>query len=269
MSAGERMRPVAAIPTETWRTVPGVATDLDDTLTAHGRLSARVLGALEMLAEQGIPCVVATGRPVGWAEVLASVLPVQAVVAENGAAWVVREGKGVRVAFVDDASTRDAHRSRAHAMVQTLRDELPALTPVHDWTVRATDLTLDIGERVTVPQAVVQQALARVRGAGLHAVASTVHLHVSGAAPDKVRGLRAALADLGHDPSLLASRWVYVGDSPNDAAPFEAVEHSVGVSGVRRFEDVLPVLPAYVTRGGAGDGFVEVVEALCAARGAA
>ena len=269
MSDAGRMRPWSEVSAQRCREIAGVATDLDDTLTAHGRLPSCALDALYALRAAGVPCVIATGRPVGWAEVLASVLPVRAVVAENGGAWALREGNGVRVAFIDDPTTRSEGISRARAMVERVRERFPEMPAVIDWTVRATDITLDVGERVKMPDSTVREALAMVRAAGLHGVASTVHLHVSAAAPDKVRGLRAALEDLGLDAAGLTSEWAYVGDSPNDAAAFGAIALSVGVRAVSRFRDVIPVMPAYVTEGGAGEGFAEVVATLLSARSAA
>jgi HAD superfamily hydrolase (TIGR01484 family) len=260
------MRLFTALEREALTAVQGVASDVDDTLTVHGLLHPGALEALHALHRAGVPVVLATGRPVGWAEVLTRLLPVRAVVAENGAAWVLREGSGVRAAFRFDAPTRQAQRRAVEAVARALPDRFPALQPVEDWTVRATDVALDVGERARVPRELVEEACAWVRAQGLYAVASSVHMHLSGAAPDKVQGLRAALTALGHDPEDLASRWVYVGDSPNDAGPFGAMALAVGVRGVEVFAGAM-ALPAFTTQGGAGEGFVEVAGAVLSARG--
>lgn len=258
------MRPLAAMPLAELADTVGVATDLDDTLTAHGRgLELDALVSLSLLHERGIPCVIATGRPLGWAEVVAALLPVRAVVAENGGAWVLREARGLRVAFTDDATTRAAGLARSLAMVAELRARFPELQPVTEHAGRATDAVLDVGEAVQVPPDVVAQALAHVRAAGLHGIASTVHLHVSHRAPDKTEGLRRCLGDMGFDTNEV-HRWVYVGDSPNDAGPFAAMPRSVGVANVRGC--AMPVWPAYVTEHPRGAGFAELVRALCAAK---
>lgn len=264
------MRPLASMTRAELADVPGVATDLDDTLTAHGLgLGVDALVSLELLRARGIPCVIATGRPVGWAEVVAALLPVRAVVAENGGAWVLREEAGLRVAFADDEETRRAGLARSHAMTETLRESFPALRPVTEWAGRATDAVLDVSRETAVPRAVVEEAVSMVRAAGLFAVASTVHLHVSHRAPDKTEGLRNALRDCEMDPEALAPRWLYVGDSPNDAGPFGAMARSVGVRNVTRFEGSMPAWPKYVTEREGPHGFAEVVRALCAAKGGA
>ena len=62
-----------------------VMTDIDDTLTLHGRLPAVAYDALERLQKDGIRVVAVTGRPAGWCDLIARMWPVDAVVGENGA----------------------------------------------------------------------------------------------------------------------------------------------------------------------------------------
>jgi HAD superfamily hydrolase (TIGR01484 family) len=264
----DRCLPLAAVPAGAWRAVQGLATDLDDTLTTRGELTAAVIAALEDVRAQGLPCVLATGRSLGWGAVLARVLPVRAAVTENGGAYVIREDHGVRVAFLDPEGVRDEGMRRVRDCVQEIARRLPALRPVDDPAVRATDLALDIGERARVDPSAVREAVAIARDAGLHTTTSSIHLHVSFRAADKVAGLRAALRALGLDPGALDASWVYVGDSPNDAAAFGAMALSVGVAGVRRFADAMPAWPAYVTEADGAQGFASVVAAMRAGRGA-
>lgn len=263
-----RCLPLDAVRPERWRSVVGVATDLDDTLTRHGELPAAVVAALESLRLDGLPCVVATGRPLGWGAVLARVLPVRAVVTENGGAAVLREEAGVRVSFLDPDDVRREGMARVHACVAAIVARFPALRVVEEAALRMTDVALDVNERVTVDPGVVHDAMSMARDAGLSAVASSIHLHVSYRAPDKVAGLRDALARLGLDAGALAERWLYVGDSPNDAGPFAAMALSVGVAGVRRFGDRMPAWPAYVTDEDGPAGFLATVAALRAGRAA-
>lgn len=250
-------------PAAWWSDAPGVVTDCDDTLTTHGTLVSPALRALEALASLGVPCIIATGRPIGWAEVLAHMLPVRAVVAENGGAWVVRESSGLRVAFEPIEASAMA---RVQHTVDRLEREIPGLRRVEERTRRLTDVTLDVGERVTLPRADIDRALTLARAEGLHAIASTVHLHVSARAPDKMGGVRVAARDLGVDPAEVEARWIYVGDSPNDAGPFAAMARTVGVANVMRFEGRMPAWPKHVTRAEGGAGFAEVIDRLCRGR---
>jgi HAD superfamily hydrolase (TIGR01484 family) len=266
LGSGERCLPIGSVGAQRWRSVLGVATDLDDTLTTHGELTSEVIAALEDVRAQGLPCVVATGRSLGWGAVLGRVLPVHAVVTENGGAYVLREGNGVRVAFIDPDDVRDEGMQRVGACVAAIGARFPALRVVADAALRVTDTALDINERVTVDPAVVRDAVAMVRDAGLHAVTSSIHMHVSYRPADKVAGLRAALGALGLDAGALDERWVYVGDSPNDAGAFGAMALSVGVAGVRRFAGRMPAWPAYVTDDDGAAGFAAVVSAMRAGR---
>lgn len=246
--------------------VPGVACDLDDTLTARGVLPTVSLAALHRLASAGVPVVVCTGRPLGWGDVLARLLPVRAVVTENGGAWVAREQGRVRTAFLEDDVTRAAGRVRVERVVTAMLTKLPNLTRVADLTQRVTDVAIDLHEAADVPDEVLLHAMDMAREAGLFTVASSVHLHVSSRAPDKFQGLCAAVSDVGLDATSVKSRWLYVGDSPNDAGCFRSMARSVGVANVRAFEGKMPAWPAYVTRDTAGDGFAEVAERLLLAR---
>jgi len=80
-----------------------------------------------------------------------------------------------------------------------------------------------------------------------------------------------ALADsLFFDIDLDAAKaeFVFAGDSPNDSPMFGFFPNGVGVANVRDFEDRLAARPAYVTPSRCGAGFVELADALIAARGA-
>lgn len=260
------VRPLSELSMAALASVVGVACDLDGTLTAHGALTSVSLRALESLAQAGIPCVLVTGRPLGWGEVLGRLLPVRAVVTENGGAWVVRENSCLRLAFLESEPVRTAGMARVQRLVDHLVQTLPPLQRVRDLTLRATDVALDIHESTDVPEETVQRAEALARAHGLYTTVSSIHLHVSARPPDKFAGLQAAVADLGLDPALLRSRWLYVGDSPNDAGPFAAMDLSIGVANVRDHKDRMTAWPRYMTEQEAGAGFAEVVSRLLAAR---
>ena len=81
------MRPLAEFPQDAARRVKAVLTDIDDTLTEHGRLPAIAYDALERLKTAGLIVVPVTGRPAGWCDLIARQWPVDGVVGENGAFW--------------------------------------------------------------------------------------------------------------------------------------------------------------------------------------
>jgi hydroxymethylpyrimidine pyrophosphatase-like HAD family hydrolase len=73
---------------------------------------------------------------------------------------------------------------------------------------------------------------------------------------------------LGRDLDAEADRWVFVGDSTNDAQMFGHFPHSVGVANVKRFWDQLQHRPRYVTAGERGKGFAQAAQAVLEARAA-
>src|SRR5262252_3618530 len=79
------MMPLAQCPRETLAAIEGVLTDIDETLSTRGQLTADAYRALEMLKKAGLRVVPVTGRPEGWCDHIARFWPVDAVVGENGA----------------------------------------------------------------------------------------------------------------------------------------------------------------------------------------
>src|SRR3546814_12745115 len=63
-SGDMRMRPLAAFPGEVRRRVRGVLTDIDDTPTAEGRLTAEAYAALAALQAAGLLVVAAHGTDI-------------------------------------------------------------------------------------------------------------------------------------------------------------------------------------------------------------
>jgi hydroxymethylpyrimidine pyrophosphatase-like HAD family hydrolase len=62
----------------------------------------------------------------------------------------------------------------------------------------------------------------------------------------------------GVDLDRERERFVFAGDSPNDAPMFAFFPYAVGVANVRAFLDRIETPPAYVTRAESGDGFAEL-----------
>ena len=72
------MRPIADLDPSSIR---GVFYDIDDTLTHDGVVTTEAYAALVRARAAGLRVVLVTGRPAGWAEVLASLWPVDAAIA--------------------------------------------------------------------------------------------------------------------------------------------------------------------------------------------
>src|SRR5882672_9353549 len=104
------MLPLADCPRDTLAAIEGVLTDIDETVSTHGRLSAEAYGAMEALKKAGFRVVPVTGRPAGRCDPIARFWPVDAVVGENGAFCVWHDDKAgkLRTLFVQDEAERAA-----------------------------------------------------------------------------------------------------------------------------------------------------------------
>jgi HAD superfamily hydrolase (TIGR01484 family) len=262
------MKPLHAWPLAGRQSLVGVLTDIDDTLTTEGAITADALQALTALRAAGLSVMAVTGRPVGWSEPFARAWPVQAIVAENGAVALVREADGrLRKLYQQDAATRDRNFQRlqdvAHQIVQTV----PGAQLAQDSAGRETDIAIDHSEFTQLPQACIEQVVAMMRAQGLHATVSSIHINGWIGDHDKLSGARWIVRELlGRDLDAEIARWVYVGDSTNDERMFAHFPNAVGVANIRRFTPVLRHLPTYVSDGERGAGFAQVARAVLDAR---
>jgi hydroxymethylpyrimidine pyrophosphatase-like HAD family hydrolase len=107
-----------------------------------------------------------------------------------------------------------------------------------------------------------------MRAHGLTATVSSIHINGWIGAHDKPSGARWAVQQALGRP-WQPVEWVYVGDSTNDQAMFQALPLTVGVANIARFLPQLQAFPGYVTQAERGDGFAELASALLAAKAAA
>jgi HAD superfamily hydrolase (TIGR01484 family) len=237
--------------------------DVDDTVTAEGRVQACALDALERARGAGLRTAAVTGRPLGWAEVIAWTWPVDLAIGENGAGWMWREGRALEARYFDDAATRASQRARLDEVVARVAREMPSVPLAGDSALRRCDVAWDVGETRRASAEELSRLAALVEGAGLRTTTSSVHLHAVPGAWDKASGAVRALRDhFGMDAATAASSCAFVGDSGNDAAAFAFFAVGVGVANVREHLDRLPVPPRFVTERPRGLGFAELVDLL-------
>src|SRR6185369_3983482 len=169
------MKPLAALDA---RAVRFVLLDVDETLTTRGKLGAQAYGALEALQRAGKKVIPVTGRPAGWCDHIARMWPVDAVVGENGAFYFwFAEGKlGKR--FVDDEATRARQRRELQKLSKSILRQVPGAALASDQPYRETDLAIDYCEAVPpLPPEAVERIVALMRGAGLNAKVSSIHVN--------------------------------------------------------------------------------------------
>lgn len=267
------MQPLDSFPVAARRRIRGLFTDIDDTLTTDGRLTAAAYGALERLRDAGLLVVPITGRPAGWCDHIARMWPVDAVVGENGAFYFRYDAAARKLEkrFLAGEEERAANRRR----LATLREEILAAVPgaalASDQLYREADLAIDFCEDVPpLPRAEVDHIVALFERAGATAKVSSIHVNGWFGSYDKLGMTRTLMRDcFGVDLDAERDAFVFAGDSPNDAPMFAFFPHAVGVANVAEFRDRMAALPAYVTAGRSGAGFVELADLLIAARSGA
>ncbi len=257
----------AAVPLAKLRPVAGVLTDIDDTLTRDGAIEPVALEALQALHVAGLPVIAITGRPMGWSEPFARNWPVAAIVAENGAVALIREGDAVQTEYAQDAATRARHAKRLAQVAAMIKAELPSAQLACDSPGRVTDIAIDHSEFTHLDATTIARVVALMQREGMNATVSSIHINGWYGEHTKLSGARWMLQRLfGRNLDAEVERWVYVGDSTNDQAMFGHFPLSVGVANLRRFADQLHTWPAYLTSGERGAGFAQVAQRVLSAR---
>jgi HAD superfamily hydrolase (TIGR01484 family) len=254
------MLPIATLPLRLPNHLRGLLFDLDDTFLDHSRLSEAAYSALFRLREAGFECYAVTGRPAGWAAVIVNQWPIQGAVAENGAIAFYADGDGLHTYDPIPIAERRARVRALGDLCLEIQNEFPELVPADDVPLRRTDFTYDIGEHQLVPKNRVTELRRFAEARGASTLASSVHAHVSFDRADKASGIVRLIHSLTNvDPSVILSRYAFIGDSENDASCFAAFPHSIGV---RNLSGRPSVPPRYLTTLERGAGFVEAALAL-------
>ncbi len=282
------MLPLSDWPLAERRCITGVFTDIDDTLTTDGTITADALAALTGLKQAGLRVVAITGRPVGWCERFVkgdSAWPVDCIVAENGsvalpgpvysthfgsqiALWPAQNGRGqLSNLYQQSAGVRAENASRMQQVAARVMRELPGVSLSRDAGGRETDLAFDYAEYASLPPAKVKEVLEILQAEGMHTTVSSIHIHGCYGQFDKWRGACwIAQALWGLDLPRALQQWAFAGDSGNDQAMFQHFTYSVGVANIARFLPTLAHKPRYITPGERGRGFSEFATALLDAR---
>lgn len=239
--------------------VDALFSDVDGTLTTRGRIEASTYVALDGLAAAGLPVILVTGRPAGWAQALMSLMPVAAAIAENGGVSFIRRDDRVDKLYGVPAAQLPEWRRRMRAAVMDVIQEVPGARLSTDSKFREVDMAVDWNEEAALSQDDAQHVVERLRQAGFAAARSSVHVNFGPPGFDKASAC-ARVVDLvlGGDPQALGG-YVYVGDALNDEPAFRAFPRSVGVANVERWWDLLEHKPRFVTRDAGGAGLREVI----------
>ena len=275
------MLPLSEWPLTARRNIIGVFTDIDDTLTTEGAITPDALQALHDLKSAGLHVIAITGRPVGWSEQVAfgagKTWPVDAVVAENGSTaiffnksrWPISQEvhESLSKIYQQDSTTRFKNYQRMQRVAERVVREVSGAVLSQDAGGRETDIAFDHSEFTQLSEDKINQVVRIMQSEGMNATVSSIHINGWLGDHNKLVGARWIVRELFHrDLDHEMDRWVYVGDSTNDALMFKHFAQSVGVANIRRFEAALSHTPRYITPSERGAGFTEVACALLQAR---
>jgi len=250
--------------------IRGILADIDDTLSSEGRITAAAYTAMERVRDAGLLMIPITGRPAGWCDHIARMWPVDAVVGENGAFYMRYDAarRTLVKRFVAGDAEREANRATLRAIGERILREVPGTAWASDQLYREADIAIDFCEDVPrLPQPAIDRIVAIMREEGLTAKVSSIHVNGWFGAYDKLGMTKTLLREaFGVDLDQAKERFLFAGDSPNDAPMFAYFPYSVGVANVRDFSGRIEAEPTFVTEGRSGAGFVEIVEHILAAR---
>ena len=254
------------MPDDGRRGVRGVLADIDDTITTNGQLTPDAYRALARLRDAGKRVVPITGRPAGWCDHIARMWPVDAVVGENGACYMRYDASARKLVkrFVVDDEARAEQRRRLHAVGEKILAAVPGAALASDQHYRESDLAIDFCEDVApLPRPAVDLIVALMQEEGMTAKMSSIHVNGWFGDYDKLTMTKRLFAEaFGEDLDTERERYVFAGDSPNDAPMFAYFPNAVGVANIAPFLDRIATPPAYVTTREAGAGLVELADFL-------
>jgi HAD superfamily hydrolase (TIGR01484 family) len=261
------MQPLVTADLTTFRNIRFVLTDMDETLTYHGRLAARTYGALERLQEAGIKVIPVTAAPAGWCDQMARMWPVDGVIGENGGLFFARSDTrhGVARMFWHHDDDQKSIRRRLDGIARNVIETVPSAAFADDQPFRQTSVAFVRPDDPASDVAI----LAALSSAGANVTVNNLWVLGWLGDYDKLSMARRVLAaNYGLDIDADRDAVLYVGDSTNDAPMFGFFRHTVGVSTVTRYLSDIPTPPAWISIGPGGAGFVEAADAVLLARNA-
>jgi HAD superfamily hydrolase (TIGR01484 family) len=239
--------------------VRAVFTDVDGTLTTAGRLRASTLQAIEDLVHAGIDVVLVSGRPAGWGEAWARQLPVRGVIVENGGLYFAWRGARLTRVYAEPDGERERNREALKRHVAAALRKVKGARLSSDSVYTEVDLAIDYAEDAALGEGAAEALEQFLRARGVNAVRSSVHVNCWLGDFDKRSMVRRFLrtewkTQLRGDDA----RFIYAGDSLNDAPMFDAFALSVGVANVKDVLHLIDAEPKFLTKAPEGKGFEEL-----------
>lgn len=252
------MKPISEFTTK----IQFLLTDIDDTITTNGQLTAESYAALAKLKQHGIKVIPVTGRPAGWCDMIARFWPVDAVIGENGGLYYrYHERKMFRWNFADEKTLAE-NQKKLQVIRAEIKQKVPKAAISADQFCRIYDLAVDFCEDIPrLSDDEIKAIVAIFKAHGATAKVSSIHVNGWFGAFNKVTTAKLLLQkEFGLNEAQILEQCAYVGDSPNDEPLFENFTHTFGVANVRDFTSQMKHLPTYIAPSESGRGFCEIVD---------
>jgi len=238
-----------------------ILTDIDDTITQNGKLTADAYTALWRLHDAGYKVIPVTGRPAGWCDMIIREWPVDAVVGENGAFVYYFDGTQLKK-FTHPSVAEDEIHSKLEGIKEAVFKEIPECRVSKDQFSRIYDLAIDFNEDPPyLGFKVAEQIKDICESMGAEAKVSSIHVNTWFGDYNKLSMTELFLKEIWNEKDI-KDKVIFFGDSPNDEPMFAYFTNSCAVANVKPFIDQITNLPTYITQKEAGAGFAEAIDHL-------
>ena len=260
------MKPIDQIPNTLRRSLRGIFSDIDDTITTNGMLTAEAYSAIENISKRGIDFIPITGRPAGWCDMIARFWPVRGVIGENGAFFFSYDRKKKKMIrrYIQSEKERLEGLKKLEIIKQNVLKKVTGSAVASDQFSRISDLAIDFCEDVPeLPIEAVKKIEEIFVESGATAKISSIHVNGWFGDYNKLEMTRIFTKEiLDIDLDLNKDEFVFCGDSPNDEPLFQYFPNSCGVANVKGFKSEMIHFPKYVSDLKGGKGFVEICKKL-------
>lgn len=266
------MKPIASMSEQTAKAFRWVLTDIDDTMTKHGKLVPEAYQTLCDLSKNGLRVIAVTGRSAGWGEVHLQEWPISGAITENGAVSYYRVEKPdqpmVTGTLVDPSAVRNTDPALERAATEAYR-LVKRAKPAPDNHFRLYDYAIDHAENVYPPltEAEIAGIIAVFEREGCVAKPSSIHINTWIGSFNKRESSLAFLTQVeGYRDALDRDKVLYIGDALNDEVMFEYFPNACAVANIDRWLDQMTFIPSWISLGRYGEGFAEIGQKILSLR---
>lgn len=228
-----------------------IISDVDDTITAEGRLHPVALQAMEDAVAKGYRIILVSGGSAGWCDVYLRQWPVYMVIAESGAVLIYKDEEG-QVQYQKNPVITAEDTEKRDKLLRMIGEEYLS----SDQYARLYDIAVDLKK---IPSDRIEDVKAEAERMGAHYAFSSIHMNIWFGDYSKSKGLLTFMELCGIDGKLLAESSMYLGDAPNDSEMFGLIPLSVGMISVKERESEFIHLPRYYVAVKGGIGFAKAL----------